>query len=187
MLTKILDWIRGKTDSGSTAHPLDDANRVAEAKAAPYKMETPPAEVAMEFNEVVGGPTSITADQSFVLKVEGGAPNSTFSYSGAATGGPVSLDDKGGFEFTIPGGIWPGPDDYTYNLTFDATGHTRSFTITVKAAVVETAPLTVKAKFKKADLSKMTKKELLDLAAKHGVEVKARAAKAELVKVLSKV
>lgn len=54
-------------------------------------------------------------------------------------------------------------------------------------AVVETKPVTVKAKYKKAELNKKTKKELLDLAAQNGVEVKSRATKEELVKVLSKV
>lgn len=55
------------------------------------------------------------------------------------------------------------------------------------APIVETAPVTVKAKYKKADLNKMTKKDLLDLVAKHGLEVKSRATKEELIKVLSKV
>jgi hypothetical protein len=53
--------------------------------------------------------------------------------------------------------------------------------------VVETAAVTVKAKYKKVDLNKMTKAELLALAAKHGVEAKARAPKADLVKLLAKV
>ncbi len=56
-----------------------------------------------------------------------------------------------------------------------------------EAPVEEVAPVTVKAKYKKADLNKMTKAELLDLATKHGLEVKARAPKADLVKVLAKV
>jgi hypothetical protein len=55
------------------------------------------------------------------------------------------------------------------------------------APIVETAPVTVKAKYKKAELNKMTKKDLLDLVAKHGLEVKSRATKEELVKALSKV
>ena len=53
--------------------------------------------------------------------------------------------------------------------------------------VVETAPVTVKAKYKRADLNKMTKKDLLALATQHGVELKARATKEEMVKVLVKV
>jgi NAD(P)-dependent dehydrogenase (short-subunit alcohol dehydrogenase family) len=53
--------------------------------------------------------------------------------------------------------------------------------------VAEVAPVTVKAKFKKAELNKKTKKELLDLAATHGVVVKARASKEELVKTLAKI
>lgn len=58
--------------------------------------------------------------------------------------------------------------------------------VTEAVAVAEVTPVTVKPKFKKAELSKMTKKELLDLAAQHGLAVKARATKAELVKILSK-
>lgn len=55
------------------------------------------------------------------------------------------------------------------------------------APVVETAPVTVKAKYKKVDLNKKTKKELLELAAQHGLVVKARQTKEELVKILAKV
>ena len=51
---------------------------------------------------------------------------------------------------------------------------------------VVTAVLEVKSKFKKADLDKKTKAELLTLAHERGVEVKARAVKDELVKALLK-
>jgi hypothetical protein len=51
---------------------------------------------------------------------------------------------------------------------------------------VTTAVLEVKSKFKKADLDKKTKAELLALAQERGVEVKARAVKADLVKALLK-
>ena len=57
----------------------------------------------------------------------------------------------------------------------------------VPAAAIETAPVTVKAKYKKADLSKMTKAELMELVTKHSLEVKARSTKEELIKVLVKV
>ena len=113
MIKKILDWILGKNDSGSTttAHPLDGATRTAQERAeAPYKIET----------------TTVTVVETPTVTV-------------------------------------------------------------VETPVVETPVVTVKAKYKKADLNKMTKKELLDLAAQHGVAVKARAAKADLVKTLSKV
>jgi hypothetical protein len=69
--------------------------------------------------------------------------------------------------------------------------------VVVKEAVVpaevlptpafEVAPVTVKAKYKRVDLNKMTKKDLLALVAQHGLEVKARSTKEELVKVLAKV
>jgi hypothetical protein len=54
-------------------------------------------------------------------------------------------------------------------------------------AAIETAPVTVKAKYKKADLTAMTKAELMELVTKHGLEVKARSTKEELVKALVKV
>jgi hypothetical protein len=109
MIKKILDWILGKNDSGSTSHPLDGATRTAQERAqAPYKVEAP---------------------------------------------------------------VTPMPEAQPLP----------------EVPVAEVTPVTVKAKFKKAQLNDMTKKELLDLAAQHGVEVKARAAKAELVKALSKV
>lgn len=57
----------------------------------------------------------------------------------------------------------------------------------VVPAAIETAPVTVKAKYKRADLNKMTKAQLMELITKHGLEVKARSTKEELVKVLAKV
>jgi hypothetical protein len=57
----------------------------------------------------------------------------------------------------------------------------------VTASTVEVAPVTVKAKYKRADLNKMTKAQLMELITKHSLEVKARATKEELVKVLVKV
>lgn len=57
----------------------------------------------------------------------------------------------------------------------------------VAPAAIETAPVTVKAKYKRADLNKMTKAQLMELVAKHSLEVKARSTKEELVKVLAKV
>ena len=56
-----------------------------------------------------------------------------------------------------------------------------------RSSAVEVAPVTVKAKYKKADLTAMTKAQLMELVTKHGVEVKARSTKEELVKVLVKV
>jgi hypothetical protein len=69
----------------------------------------------------------------------------------------------------------------------DSKGLDEAIAAQAAQPVVETAPVTVKAKYKKTDLNKMTKAELLALAAKHGVEVKSRAPKADLVKALTKV
>jgi len=57
----------------------------------------------------------------------------------------------------------------------------------VPATAIEIAPVTVKAKYKKAELNKMTKAQLMELVTKHGVEVKSRSTKEELVTVLAKV
>jgi hypothetical protein len=69
----------------------------------------------------------------------------------------------------------------------DSKGLDEAIAAQAAQPVVETAPVTVKAKYKKTDLNKMTKAELLALATKHGVEVKSRAPKADLVKALTKV
>ena len=69
----------------------------------------------------------------------------------------------------------------------DSKGLDEAIAAQAAQPVVETAAVTVKAKYKKTDLNKMTKAELLALAAKHGVEVKSRAPKADLVKALAKV
>jgi len=57
----------------------------------------------------------------------------------------------------------------------------------IPANAVETAAVSVSAKYAPADLKKMTKAELADLAAKHALEVKSRATKDELITALSKV
>ena len=54
-------------------------------------------------------------------------------------------------------------------------------------AALEVAPVTVKAKYKRADLNKMTKAQLMELVGQHSLDVKARATKEEIVKVLVKV
>jgi hypothetical protein len=58
--------------------------------------------------------------------------------------------------------------------------------IPVAVETVTTNVLEVKPKFKKAELEKKTKAELLALAQERGLEVKARAVKADLVKLLLK-
>jgi hypothetical protein len=58
--------------------------------------------------------------------------------------------------------------------------------IPVAVETVTTKVLDVKPKFKKAELAKMTKKELLDLAASRGLAVKARSTKDDLVTALMK-
>lgn len=69
----------------------------------------------------------------------------------------------------------------------DSKGLDEAIAAQVARSAVEVAPVTVKAKYKKADLTAMTKAQLMELVTKHGVEVKARSTKEELVKVLVKV
>ena len=69
----------------------------------------------------------------------------------------------------------------------DSKGLDEAIAAQAATQAVEIAPVTVKAKYKRADLNKMTKAQLMELVTKHGVEVKARSTKEELVKVLVKV
>jgi len=59
--------------------------------------------------------------------------------------------------------------------------------IEVVPVAIETSTVTVKAKYKKAELNKMTKAELMELVTKHSLDVKTRSTKEELVTVLAKV
>lgn len=69
----------------------------------------------------------------------------------------------------------------------DSKGLDEAIAAQAARSAVEVAPVTVKAKYKKAELTAMTKAQLMELVTKHGVEVKARSTKEELVKVLVKV
>ena len=69
----------------------------------------------------------------------------------------------------------------------DSKGLDEAIAAQAARSAVEVAPVTVKAKYKKAELTAMTKAQLMELVIKHGVEVKARSTKEELVKVLVKV
>jgi hypothetical protein len=57
----------------------------------------------------------------------------------------------------------------------------------VVPGAIETAPVTVKAKYKKSMLNNLNKKELMELIEKHNIEVKSRSTKEELMKLLMKV
>lgn len=173
MITKILDWIRGKSDSGSNTHPLDGATRAAEEKAAPYKVE-PLVDLSVDVSaETVTVGEAVTVKWSAANATKLTADGQEIPLSGSKTYSTLPVGNHA-VEFVATGN--------------DGTQAAKTAKVTVvDAPVIETAPVTVKAKFKKADLSKMSKKELLELAAKHGVEAKARAPKPELVKLLSKV
>lgn len=69
----------------------------------------------------------------------------------------------------------------------DSKGLDEAIVAQAATPVVETAAVTVKAKYKRADLAKMTKAQLMELITKHSVDVKARSTKEELVKILVKV
>jgi hypothetical protein len=54
-------------------------------------------------------------------------------------------------------------------------------------AGVALAPVIVKQKYKKSELNNMNKKELLECIAKHNIELKGRATKEDLIKMLMRV
>lgn len=53
--------------------------------------------------------------------------------------------------------------------------------------VIEASEMVVKAKYKRPELVKLSKKELISLVEKHQLEVKSRSTKDELIKALLKV
>jgi hypothetical protein len=78
------------------------------------------------YNESISGPSSVVTGTAFTVSITGGAPNTGFSYSGAASGS-ATLDGSGNYNFY---GVSYGSDGtYTYNLYFNATGDSRSYSV----------------------------------------------------------
>lgn len=86
-------------------------------------------------NEVITGPASTPVTQPITVTITGGVPNTTFSYTGAAVGSGT-LDSAGSYTFPNVDYSPNGPGTYTYNFLFNATGHTRTYTIVVTAVPV---------------------------------------------------
>lgn len=94
---------------------------------APAPAPTPAPAPAPTYNEVVSGPSSATRGSTVTISISGGAPNSTGSYSGSASGS-FTLDSSGSTTSQVP---FPDPGTYSYSFYFNATGHTRSYSITI--------------------------------------------------------
>lgn len=134
----------------------------AVAEAAPYKVEAPtPTEMPVGTEAIIATPVEATLSHS-ALK-------------------PASRCGCG----RSPTGMCLGFHNLTEEEWQAKTGG-KLKTRPVPAGV-ELAPIVVKQKYKKSELNNMNKKELLECIAKHNVEVKGRATKAELIKILMRV
>jgi hypothetical protein len=80
---------------------------------------------ATVYNEQIG-PTSVCANTLFDIVITGGVPNTTFSYTGAATGSQT-LNSSGGFTFpnqTLSAGT------FDYYINFNGSGNQKTYTVT---------------------------------------------------------
>ena len=91
---------------------------------------TAPAPV-VTYNESISGPSQVYINQTFDITLTGGAPNTTATYSGLTTG-TVTLNSTGTYTFT--NNQLPSAQTQTWSVTFNSTGHVRSYTVTAVAA-----------------------------------------------------
>ena len=82
---------------------------------------------APTYNETVSGPSQVTVGESFTVNLSGGTPNTGVTWSGAASGS-ASLDGSGNGVFNSVS--FGSAGTYNYTFTFNATGHTRSYSVT---------------------------------------------------------
>jgi hypothetical protein len=109
------------------------------------------------------------------------------SATGTVTALPAGTEATNSWPFPTYKEITPAPKTEVVQVEQAAEEKPAKKARKIPANAVETAPVSVSAKYAQADLKKMTKAELSDLAAKHSLEVKSRATKDELIAVLSKV
>ena len=114
--------VRVYTDSGLS-------NQIGYIFLAISDTSTTPSPV---YNETVTGPSSVNAGYAnFNIALDGGAPNTGFSWTGSTTGSGT-LNASG--SATVPFGGGAAPGAYSYTITFAATGRVITYNVTVVAA-----------------------------------------------------
>ena len=105
------------------------------------------ADTSMTMNEVVSGPANTGLNDNINISITGGAPNTTFSFTGnnGITPGSGTLDSSGNYTISNISFVPLGAGFYGYTFTFNATGHTRTYAIEVTGAPV--APTFVNGTF----------------------------------------
>lgn len=114
--------VRVYTDSGLS-------NQIGYIFLAISDTSTTPSPV---YNETVTGPSSVNVGYAnFNIALDGGAPNTGFSWTGSTTGSGT-LNASGSATVLFGAGAAPGA--YSYTITFAATGRVITYNVTVVAA-----------------------------------------------------
>lgn len=82
-------------------------------------------------NESISGPSQVYINEVFSITLSGGVPNTTATYSGAASG-TVTLSGTGSYTFSNLSIASAQTQNWT--VTFNSTGHVRSYSVTAIAA-----------------------------------------------------
>lgn len=93
------------------------------------------SDTSQSVNEIITGPATAPITQPITVTITGGIPNTTFSYTGAATGSGT-LDTQGIFTFPSVDFSPYGPGTYSYNFLFNGSGNRRTYTVTITAVAV---------------------------------------------------
>jgi hypothetical protein len=114
--------VRVYSDSGLS-------NQIGYIFLAIFDTSTTPSPV---YSETVTGPSSVNVGYAnFNIALDGGAPNTGFSWTGSTTGSGT-LNSSG--SATIPFGSGAAAGSYSYTITFAATGRVITYSVTVVAA-----------------------------------------------------
>jgi len=89
-----------------------------------------------DYVEYFVGPSSVNANETFNVAVKGGVPSTPFVWSGETTG-DGTLDGSGNFAFN---GLSVSTGTYSWTFVFDATGHSKTYTVTALAGAAPPPP-----------------------------------------------
>lgn len=128
-------------DAAPSPSPTPSPSYVPPASPSPSPSAspavTPTPSPSAKDEQFTASSTSVYTDQTFNIYITNGVPGSSFTWTGASSGA-ANLDASGSYtwynsQLTIPG-------SYTWTVTFAATGHTRSLTVTSSAPPASPTP-----------------------------------------------
>ena len=117
-------------DAAPEPSPTPSPSYVPPASPSPSPSASPAAtptpSPSAKDEQLTASSTSVYTNENFNIYITNGVPNSTFTVSGSASGSGT-LDSSGAY--TWSNNMLTSPGTFSWTVTFNATGHTRSLTV----------------------------------------------------------